>query len=148
MSFYILVCAGMFGAIISTIIASYLALQKRAGAMRFLLGNLSLAHLASAADEVDRLYFLEFMLEKMGYVDHSIIALVNAAFDKLDVDGTGSLNMKAVLDAAENASSMSLVDELRKEYGIEADDEESAPVGFLGIKARWRLDIKKKHGGD
>ena len=88
MSFYILLCAGVFGAVISLVIAGHLALQKRAAAMRFLLGNLSLTTLASYKEDVDRQYFLEFMLEKMGYVDHTVITLVNAAFDKLDVDGT------------------------------------------------------------
>ena len=139
MSFYILLCAGVFGAVISLVIAGHLALQKRAAAMRFLLGNLSLTTLASYKEDVDRQYFLEFMLEKMGYVDHTIITLVNAAFDKLDVDGTNTINMKAVL---ENADSTSLVDELRREYGLDEDAEE-APVGLFGIRARWSSPSEK-----
>ena len=65
MSFYILICAGLFGATTSIVIASHLAIQKRAMAVRFVLGNLSLTHLASYKTEVSRQYFMEFMLEKV-----------------------------------------------------------------------------------
>ena len=72
----------------------------------------------------------------MGYVDHATVSIINTAFDKLDVDGTQMLNMTDVL-AAHEGNSLSLVDELRREYGISETDEEAAPVGFLGIRTHW-----------
>ena len=143
-SFYILAGAGLFAAILTLVIASYLAVQKRAMAVRFLLGNLSLENMVEAAKEVDpdnpiitRHEFHQFMLVQMGYIDRGIINLVNDAFDRLDVDGSGTLTMDDI-GADTKATRAKMLAELRVIHNVGEEDEKETPSGFLGLKLRFK----------
>lgn len=137
-SFYILICAGLFAAVLAVIIASYLAVQKRARAVRFLLSSLSLKRLTHLSEsttngEISRTTFTQFMLVSMGYVEENVLQLIDDAFDKLDTDGRGVLTFNN-LGAEADGARLTMLAELREQHGIDPDDEDQTPFGFLGMR--------------
>jgi len=143
-SFYILACGGLFAAILTLVIASYLATQKRAMTVRFLLGNLSLENLIQAAkerdpncDHITRQDFHQFMLVQMGYVDNGVLTLVDDAFNRMDVDGDGTLTVHDI-GSATTMSRAQMLAELRAVHGVAVEDEMDTPYGFLGIKFKFK----------
>jgi len=134
-------------------ITTHIALQKKAAAVRFLLSPATLQDLqyagAESEEKVNRSEFTRYMLIKMGYVDTTVLSLINAAFDKLDVSGDNFIDMAELFDATTGNLSLSekrMIDELRREHGLSEKDERRLPFGFLGMTTKAHFFIPREEG--
>lgn len=95
-SIYILLSTAVFAFSVSSLLASFVSRAKRDSARDFMRGALTVQKLKvmdiDGDGEVSKDEFRVFMLTRLGFIEQEVLDEIDAAFDAIDADGSGTLD--------------------------------------------------------